>query len=287
MKPPRLTTSATPGTIFNWRSTTQSSMLRNSVGLMRVALQIEAEDLADRAGQRAQRGLDAVRQVGVLQPLLHLLPREVVVDRVVKRDVDERQAELRVREEAHRMRQPAELDLQRDGDLLLDFFGRVARKQRDHRDLNIGHVRKRLDRQGVERRNSGADEQHQQQNQEQRLMDRERNDFPDHGGRWVSLYVGGAGFGGGAIRASYRTSNAPKTRPRFPRVAGRAEDPPHFHRHVHLRLCPPPNRAAGTPARTHSLPAGLPPAGSVTPSTVTVTGSGPSLSCSSGQLPRR
>ena len=70
-----------------------AAQLRGADG---VALQVVAEDLADRTGQGAQRGLDAVGEVGVLQPLLHLLSRKVVVDGIVKRNVDERQAELGV-----------------------------------------------------------------------------------------------------------------------------------------------------------------------------------------------
>ena len=78
------------------------------------------------------------------------------------------------------MRQAAELDFERDGDLLLDFFGRVAREQRDDGDLHVGDVGEGLDGQRAERRNPGADEQHQQQNQKEWLMNRERDDLPDH-----------------------------------------------------------------------------------------------------------
>ncbi len=138
-----------------------------------VAGQPVAIDLADRRRQRRELRLEPGRQLDALQPLEHLLAREVVVDLIVEGQDQERQAELGVREHPHRMGKPAQSDLQRDRDLLLDFLRRVARHQRDHGDLHVGHVGKRFDRQRAEALNAGADEQHRQQRHQQRLPQRE------------------------------------------------------------------------------------------------------------------
>ena len=54
-------------------------MPRSSVGSAVPLFELVAEDLADRRRQGAELRLDAVGQVDVLQPLEHLLAREVVV----------------------------------------------------------------------------------------------------------------------------------------------------------------------------------------------------------------
>ena len=65
--------------------------------------------------------------------------------------------------------------------------------QRDHRDLDVGDVGKRLDRQRLESEDAGADEQNQKQEQEQRLMNRKVDNFSEHrfrvrlSGRWSLL----------------------------------------------------------------------------------------------------
>jgi hypothetical protein len=56
-------------------------------GIVLVGLQVDAEDFADRAGQRGQLGPNAVRQVQCVQPLQHLLAGEVVVYGVVESDI--------------------------------------------------------------------------------------------------------------------------------------------------------------------------------------------------------
>ena len=145
-----------------------------------------AVDLADRRRERCQLGLHSRRQVHALEPFEHLLPREVVVRVVVEGEDDVGEPELSVREEAHGVGQAAEADLQRYRDLLLDFFRRVAGKQADDRDLDIGDVGERLDRQGAERRHAGGDEQRQHHDQHQRLVQRSGHHPANH---WVGASV--------------------------------------------------------------------------------------------------
>ena len=85
-----------------------------------------------------------------MQTFEHLLPGEVIVHLVVKRQHDEGQAELRMGEHPHRMRQAAERHLQWNGDLLLHFLGRAAGIKRDDVDLDVGDIRKGFNRQRFE-----------------------------------------------------------------------------------------------------------------------------------------
>jgi hypothetical protein len=84
-----------------------------------------------------------------------------------------------VREQAHRAGQPREADLERNRHLLLDFFRRASRVQRDHRHLRVGDVGERLDREVVERPQAGDDKQRQAEHDEERLIKRERDDASD------------------------------------------------------------------------------------------------------------
>src|SRR5262249_43743609 len=136
-----------------------------------------------------------------LQPFEHVLPREVVVRPVVERDDDVGEAELRVREHAHGVGQSAEADLDGDRDLLFDFLRRVAREQRDHRDLNVAHVRECLDRQRTERREACGDEQRQQEQDVERLVQRKGDDAANH---WL------------ASASSWRSSSTPSVTTRSP-----------------------------------------------------------------------
>ena len=140
----------------------------------------EPVQLADRRRQRRQLRLDVGRQAGLLQPFEHALSREIVVDLIVESERQKRQPELRVREHPHRVRHAGERDLERNRDLLLDFFRRMAGKKRDHRRLHVGDVGKRLHRQRSKRHDPGRHEQHHHEHHEQRLIQRERDEPLDH-----------------------------------------------------------------------------------------------------------
>ena len=134
-----------------------------------------AKQLADGCGQRRQLHLGLAGKVHVAEAFEHQLASLIIVGAVVEGDDQERQAELRVRKHAHRVRQSAQADLQRRGDLLFDFLGRVSRIEGDDGDLDIGNIRKRLDRQILERHDAAQQKQAGQQEHEQRLMQRKRD----------------------------------------------------------------------------------------------------------------
>ena len=140
----------------------------------------KAVQLADRRRQRRQLRLDLRRKIGLLQPLEHPLPREVVVHLIVEGDREKRQAELRVREHPHRMRYAGQHDLERNGDLLLHLLSRVAGHECDHGGLHVGDVGKRLHRQRLKGDDARPDEQHCDQHQEERLIQRKCDELPDH-----------------------------------------------------------------------------------------------------------
>ena len=144
-KPPKLTTSATPGARISWRDTTQSCQLRSSLGECAVALQRVLVDLPDRRVVRSQVRRDAFGHVGVGQPLRHLLPRPVDVDVVLEGQDHLRQPERRDRPLHQHARRPGQRALDRDGDLLLDLLRRLAGVEGDHHDLDVRDVREGLD----------------------------------------------------------------------------------------------------------------------------------------------
>src|ERR1051325_268361 len=144
-----------------------------------VALDAVAVDLADRGRERRQLCLHAVWQVDLAQPLDDLLPGEIAVRPVVEGEDEKRKAELRVRKHAHRAGQPRQRDLQRHRDLLLHLLGGAPGVKRDHRDLRVGDVWEGLDREVDERPDSGADEERHPEDDEERLVQRERDDALD------------------------------------------------------------------------------------------------------------
>ncbi len=104
-----------------------------------------AVDFANWRRQRRQLWLKASREIGALQPFEHLLPSEIVVHLVVERQDDVGKTELRVREHSNRVGESAEVDLQRNRDLLFDFFGCVPGHKRNNRHLHVCHIGERFD----------------------------------------------------------------------------------------------------------------------------------------------
>ena len=116
-------------------------------------------NFADSRRQCTQLGRNAIGQFGATQPFGYLLPRKIVIALVVEGDDHERQAKLCVREHADGVGGARQRHLNRYGDLTLDFFGSAARVQGNDRDLGIGHIRKCLDRQILERDQATTDKQ--------------------------------------------------------------------------------------------------------------------------------
>ena len=145
-----------------------------------VALEYVPVDLADRGRERANLGLDADGELDSLEPLQDLLAREVVIDGIIEGDVNEGQAELSMGKEPDRMRKAAESDLERDRHLLFHFFRGVAGEKGDYRNLNVRHVRKRLDRKLLECGDSPRYEEPGRQEQKERLVQGKGYDFREH-----------------------------------------------------------------------------------------------------------
>ena len=148
-----------------------------------VATQTVAINLTDCRRQRGKLRRDAIRQIGIAQPLSHLLACEIGGRLVVERENEERQAKLRVREHAHRAGQPREGHFEWNRDLLFDFLGCASREQCDDGDLRIGYVGKGLDGQLQKSRDAAGDEQNRAEQHEHRLTQTEPDEIVDHAGR--------------------------------------------------------------------------------------------------------
>ena len=85
------------------------------------------------------------------------------------------------------MWEAAQLDFERDRDLLFHFFGCVTGKESDDGHLDVGDIRESFDGQGFECRHAGSDEEKQEQRHEERLVDRERDEFSDHLKWWFII----------------------------------------------------------------------------------------------------
>ena len=140
------------------------------------ALDAVSVDLADGGGQRRQLRLCVLGQIGFAQALQHLLAREVRVRLVVKRQNNERQPELCMREHADHVRHAGKRHFDREGHLLFDFLGGATGEECDHLHLCVGDIRQRFDRQLFKRQYAAANEQNHSQQDEQRLVQGERDE---------------------------------------------------------------------------------------------------------------
>ena len=77
-----------------------------------------------------------------------------------------------MREQAHRVRNASERNLDRDGDLFFHLFRSAAREERNHVDLGIRNVWERLHRQVLERDNARTDKKGQRQPDGELLLER-------------------------------------------------------------------------------------------------------------------
>jgi hypothetical protein len=112
------------------------------VGFKRVTI-----DLQLRRGHRVEAGLDPGRQGDVADAIPDALALPVILGSVAKQKINLRQCERADRPHAGETRRAVEPPLQRDRDLLLDFFGRKA-----------GHLGGDLDGDGAQKR-VGVDRQ--------------------------------------------------------------------------------------------------------------------------------
>jgi len=148
---------------------------------MRRANDLIAIDLADQA-----RGLDlrqhVVRQTDVLlQHQRRLGDGEVVVDAVVERDADEGKPVERGRADDVDAWRGRQADFHRDGVVALHLLGRLAGRLRGDLQDHRGGIWIGLDIQLEERRDAGADEHQQAQENDRTTHQSEYNQSLQHG----------------------------------------------------------------------------------------------------------
>jgi hypothetical protein len=151
-------TSVTPGVLRSCGRTTQSCSVRRSVGRPRRAVGFRRarlgidrvhEDLAQAGGNRPHLRLEGGGQLrsGLLQALGDLLPGEVDVGAVLEHHGDLRQPVAREGAGVVESGQPAMRGLDREGHPLLGFQRRVAGRFGVDLHLDVGDVRRGVDRQ--------------------------------------------------------------------------------------------------------------------------------------------
>ncbi len=133
-------------------------------------------DFTDRVGEGRQRRLQVGRQVDVLQPLEHLLAREVIVGAVRKRQRHDRQPRDRHGTQLRHARHAAHLAFDRQRYRALDFLRRLARDLRDDLDLHVLHVGKSFDRQVAPCVPARNRERQRQRQHEHALLQRKRDE---------------------------------------------------------------------------------------------------------------
>ena len=88
-------------------------------------LELIPEDFTDAAGRR-DHGLHAGRKHGVLEPVDHLLPYEIVVAAILELNPDEAQRVHGVGADEPQSRRAGDGDFERDGDVALHLLRRLA-----------------------------------------------------------------------------------------------------------------------------------------------------------------
>ena len=115
------------------------------------AVQGEEVDLADRAPVRANLRLQALGQRYLREPLDNFRAIPIVNGVVVENHGDARKPGQRYGAQILKVRNPVHYDLNGNRDLLLHFLRGPPRPLRDDRDVVVGDIGIRLDREVVER----------------------------------------------------------------------------------------------------------------------------------------
>ena len=116
------------------------------VKIVPVARDAELVHLPERRRLGRERRRHALGQVGGGHALGDVHARDERIGIVVEGERDERQAEEAFAPQLHHARRAVQHALQRHGDAALHLFRRVAWHLRDHGDLRVGDIGKRLDR---------------------------------------------------------------------------------------------------------------------------------------------
>ena len=141
-----------------------------------------AVELADAAGQRAERRRDALGKRRGLHALQHELAGQVVVDPVLERQLDHREAEDGPGAARDDERRIVEGPLDGHRHLLLDLLRGEARIQRDDDHGGVGQVRIGLDLEVAERPHAGAGQDQGRGDDDEPPGERELDEPGDHDG---------------------------------------------------------------------------------------------------------
>ena len=141
-----------------------------------------AVDLADRVLGR-EHGLEVVRKLNLGQSVQDLLPVLAVVGAPLEVALDVGEAEDRDRAEVIEARHAVQRHLERHRRVPLDLLGGPARGLHDRLDARRHGVRVRLDVQVPVRPEPRADERDPRGENGERVVQRERDDPPDHANR--------------------------------------------------------------------------------------------------------
>ena len=132
-------------------------------------------ELTHRRRDRPQRRLHAGRQrpLGIVQPLLHQLPRKVHIDIVGERHRDQRQPELRHRPHPFGVGDAHERRFDRVRDESLHFFGRHPGSDRDDFHARAGEIGERVERDVLQRVQPGRHQAERDADDDTASMQRE------------------------------------------------------------------------------------------------------------------
>ena len=142
------------------------------------------EDLAHAGGNGTHLRFQVGRQLRfhLLDTLGHLLPGEVQIGAVLEHHRDLRQPVARDRAGVVQARQAGQRGLDREGHALLGLQRRVTRELRVDLHLDVGNVRRGIDRQVGEAPHAQGNESQGERQHQPAVPDGEADDFPEHGG---------------------------------------------------------------------------------------------------------
>ena len=126
-------------------------------------------------------GVTTVGSVGILQPVGDLLTHEIVVAAIFELQADEAEREHGVRADVRQTRRAGDRDLERDRDIALDFFGRLAGILRDDLDDRRRRIGIGLDVQRHEGRVADADKSREGDQRQRPPRQAERHQTTQHG----------------------------------------------------------------------------------------------------------
>jgi hypothetical protein len=145
-------------------------------------LQRVPEDVADAGALGAETRSDAIGQqrADVVQSLEHARACPVDVDVVIEDDVDEREAEHRLRAHGFEVRQSLKIRCERICDLIFDELRRTPRPVDVDDDLVVGDVGDRVERRAQRCPDADADEDGVQHEHDEAVFCGEANEIADH-----------------------------------------------------------------------------------------------------------